>query len=142
MELSYPDGPATIPERKRPYFDMMCDGRLADFIPPATLAAGLCQELKGGVPGYEFRLGSSSHPHLKLRVQLMSVKEREVWVYSVDTHDRCVVEARHLSAEEQLQWVTLVKKNGDLKLEIEHALAAHGLMTQHGLLRLDDSIGP
>ena len=37
--------------------------------------------------GYEFRLGSSRFPHLKLRAQLMEHAGSPVWVFTVDTHD-------------------------------------------------------
>ena len=141
MELAYPDGSKSIPDNKRPYFEMTAARSIADYLPPAAFAVGICQDLsklKGGVRGYEFRLGSSIHPHLKLRVQLMSFHQRDVWVYSVDTHDRIVVKAtKHLSVEHQAQWRELVDKNGLLKKEIEDALALAGYLTPRSLLRLD-----
>lgn len=141
MELAYPAGPVTIPENRRPFFEMADDGAIADYLPPATFAVGICQDLsklKGGLRGYEFRLGSVDHPHLKLRVQLIAFHNRDVWVYSVDTHDRFVVQAtKHLSAEHQAQWRELVEKNGQLKKEIEDTLALAGHLTPRSLLRLD-----
>jgi hypothetical protein len=141
MDLAYPDGPDSIPDAKRLYFQMTPDGALADYLPPGAAAAGICQDLaklKGGVRGYEFRLGSTIHPHLKLRVQLMNFHERDIWVYSVDTHDRFVIQAtKHLSAEHAEQWRLMVEKNGALKHEIEEALAQAGFVTPKGLLRLD-----
>ena len=141
MELAYPDGPTTIPEKKRPYFEMPSAASIADYLPPAAFAAGICQGLsktKAGVPGYEFRLGSSLHAHLKLRVQRMPYQQREVWVYSVDTHDRVVAQAaRHLNSTDQAHWRELVEKNGLLKKEIEDALALAGHLTPRSLLRLD-----
>ena len=62
MERAYPDGRDTVPTNRRPYFDMTTDDALADYLPPAPLALGVCQNLcnlKGGVHGYEFRLGST-----------------------------------------------------------------------------------
>jgi hypothetical protein len=141
MELAYPDGPSTIPDNKRPYFEMTPADSIADYLSPAVLAVGICQDLsklKGGVRGYEFRLGSSIHAHLKLRVQLVTFHQREVWVYSVDTHDRFVAQAtRHLCAELQAEWRELVEKNTLLKKEIEDAFALAGHLTPRSLLRLD-----
>src|SRR5207244_4391227 len=69
--LPYPAGEATVPAKKRAYLDMKADQPLADYLPPAPAAAGLCQVLPapgGGVRGYAFRLGSAAFPHLKLQV--------------------------------------------------------------------------
>jgi hypothetical protein len=146
MEIAYPAGAATIPANRRPYFEMPGDGAIADYLPPAAFAVGICQDLskvKGGHRGYEFRLGSAHHPHLKLRVQLIAFHEREVWVYSVDTHDHIVVEAsKHLIPEHQAQWRELVEKNSRLKHEIEDALAFAGHLTPRSLLRLDLTTTP
>jgi hypothetical protein len=141
MGLSYPDGPDSIPGIKRPYYDMSTDSSIADYLPPGVISVGICQDLsklKGGIPGYEFRLGSSAHPHLKMRVQLMSFHQREVWVFSVDTHDQVVLQAvKHLSAEHAAAWRILVEKNSVLKHQIEQALARAGHFTPCSLLKLD-----
>ena len=52
MELAYPDGIDAIPVEKRPYFDIPTDGDIDNYLPPAKLAACVCQDLaqgKGGV---------------------------------------------------------------------------------------------
>jgi hypothetical protein len=102
MGLSYPDGPDSIPDTKRPFYNITADGSIADYLPPGVFSVGICQDLsklKGGIPGYEFRLGSSAHPHLKMRVQLMSFHQREVWVFSVDTHDHVLQSVSSLDTE-------------------------------------------
>jgi hypothetical protein len=140
MEQAYPDGLDTIPENRRPYAVIPLDGSIADYIPPAPLAAGICQDLsklKAGVPGYEFRLGSAGHLHLKLRIQQMNLHGRHVWVYSVDTHDRFLQATQHLSAEEAEAWRNLVETNRALKHKIEDALAQAGFLTPISLLRID-----
>jgi hypothetical protein len=141
MGLSYPDGRDSIPDIKRPYCDMTPESSIADFLPPGPFSVGICQDLsklKGGIPGYEFRLGSSVHPHLKMRVQVISLHKGEVWVFSVDTHDRFVLQAvKHLSAENAEAWRILVRKNSVLKHQIEEALALAGLITPRSLLKLD-----
>lgn len=141
MGLSYPDGPDSVPDIKRPYYDMTTDSSIADYVPPGAFSVGTCQDLsklKGGIRGYEFRLGSSAHPHLKLRVQLMIFHQREVWVFSVDTHDHVVLQAvKHLSAEDATAARTLVERNSALKRQIEKALALAGHFTPCSLLKLD-----
>jgi hypothetical protein len=141
MGLSYPDGPDSIPECRRPYYDMTTASSIADYLPPGAYAVGVCQDLsklKAGVPGYEFRLGSSFHPHMKLRIQLVPLHEREVWVFSVDTHDRCVIQAiKHLNAEEAEAWRILADKNSTLKKQIEEAFARAGHITPTSLLKID-----
>ena len=140
MELAYTQGPNAIPDPKRPYYDIPADGNIADFLPPAPQALGICQDLsklKSGVPGYEFRLGSTDHPHLKLRVQHMELHGRDVWVYSVDTHDRFLQATQHLTPAEAEAWKLLVESNRLLKHQIEEALGKAGFMTPIGLLRVD-----
>ncbi len=145
MELAYPDGLETLPENKRLYHDIPVDGSIADYLPPAALAVGIGQDLsklKGAVTGYEFRLGSAEHAHLKLRIQLMEFHGRSVWVYSVDTHDRFHQATQHLNAEEADAWRKLTESNCTMKHGIEEALAAAGFMTPIKLLRFDLTAPP
>lgn len=140
MELAYPDGIHTIPASKRPYANIPSEGSIEDYLPPAKLAVSLCQNLsllKGGTRGYEFRLGSARHPHLKLRIQLVDFHEQDVWVYSVDTHDRFFHATQNLSPEDGAAWRTLVEQNRSLKHAIEEALALAGQLTPKGLLQFD-----
>jgi len=140
MGLSYPDGPDSIPDIKRPYYNISTDSSIADYLPPGVFSVGICQDLsklKGGIPGYEFRLGSSAHPHLKMRVQHMSFHQREVWVFSVDTHDHVLQAVNSLGAEHAAAWRILVEKNSVLKHQIEQALAVAGHFTPCSLLKLD-----
>src|SRR5271165_895925 len=83
LELAYPEGPGSIPVKKRPYFDIACDQPIESFLPPSPCATGVCQLLRGdsGEPaGFDFRLGSSTFPHLKLRIQSLTVNNQITWV--------------------------------------------------------------
>jgi hypothetical protein len=138
MDLAYPAG--VVPANKRCYYDMDVERPLADFLPPAKQTLGICQELahRGGpVHGYEFRLGSTIHPHLKLRVQRLDHHEREVWVYSVDTHDGFLQAANYHNAADAEAWKSMVDRNRLLKHEIEEALGSADFMTPNNLLQLD-----
>jgi hypothetical protein len=140
MDLAYAQGPHTIPDSKKPYGEIPHDAEIGAYLPPAACAAGVCQDLsklKGGVTGFEFRLGSADHPHLKLRIQQMELHGRQIWVYSVDTHDRFLQATQHLSAEEAEAWKALVEANRALKHQIEAALANAGFMTPISVLKLD-----
>ena len=141
MALAYPGGA----QRSRPTSEAtvaIADERpLADFLPPAASALGVCQDLSkrsGGLSGYEFRLGSTAYPHLKLRIQHIELHGQYVWVYSVDTHDAFHAAAQFLSTEEAEASRKLVENNRRLKHEIETALGdAAGFITPMGLLRID-----
>jgi hypothetical protein len=140
MDLAYPGGLDTIPPKKLPYYHLPADAPLADFLPPAARAAGVCQSLAGkeGKHGYEFRLGSAYFPHLKLRVHEMDHRGTSLWVYSVDTHDafsrsNYAPPAEHPDAA---AWRSLQEKNALLKARIEEALEAAGFVTFKGLLRM------
>src|SRR5438552_9438547 len=88
MGLAYPEGPSSIPDKKRPYYEIPLDQPVTAFVPPATCAGGVCQESrseKGTLCGYAFRLGSSGFPHLKLRLQLVNLSNRPTWVFMVDS---------------------------------------------------------
>jgi hypothetical protein len=137
---AYPDGRDTISDDKRPYCNIPTDGEIADYLPPAPQAVRICQDLsklKAGVPGYEFRLGSAEHPHLKLRIQQMDLHGQHVWVYSVDTHDHFFQATHGMSADEAQAWKHLVESNRLLKYRIEEALAEAGYLTPVSLLRID-----
>jgi hypothetical protein len=140
MDLAYPDGPRTIPDFKVPYYEMTAERSLVEFLPPAPLSVGVTKTLSrnaGGMFGYEFRLGSADFPHLKLRVQSMDLHDREVWVYSVDTHDGFCQVTQNVSPEEAQKWKALVENNRGLKHAIERALANAGYLTPIALLRVD-----
>jgi hypothetical protein len=142
MELSYPAGIATIPLKKRAYFAMDAARPLADYVPPAPQAGGIAQELsnrKDGPQGFEFRLGSSHFPHLKLRVQLMEHHGSSVWVYTVDTHDAFSRTNPQPPPDhpEAAQWLALQDANRQLKDQIEDELDQAGFPTFKSLLRGD-----
>jgi hypothetical protein len=140
MTLAYPGGAATIPEKRRWYFEIDEECPLESLLPPSACAAGICQDLSkrsGGLVGYEFRLGSAAYPHLKLRIQLVEFHEQMVWVYSVDTHDGFHKATQFLNDEEAAAWRALVEHNRQLKHRIEEALANAGFVTPVRLLRID-----
>jgi hypothetical protein len=140
MDLAYPGGAATIPANKLPFFEILPGRPLADFVPPAKLASGICQEMprKNGVlHGYEFRLGSTAYSHIKLRVQRVDRQEHDVWVYSVDTHDGFLQATKYLTPKEADDWRLMVEQNRELKHQIEEALTAAGYCTPKHLLQLD-----
>ena len=119
---------------------MAADRPLEEYVPGAAIATGVCQELplRDGVRhGYEFRLGSTNYPHLKLRVQRVDFHEREVWVYSVNTHDGFLQATSYLNAAEADAWRLMVEQNRVLKHKIEGALASAGYITPKHLLQLD-----
>jgi hypothetical protein len=138
MDLAYPDGLRTIPVFKMPFYEMTSENSLIEFLPPAPKSVGVSKTMsRGGAFGYEFRLGSASYPHLKLRVQSMDLHAREVWVYSVDTHDGIAKLAGTLSEEDAARWKTLVDQNRTLKRSIESALGKAGYLTPVALLSFD-----
>jgi hypothetical protein len=142
MDQAYPAGPASIPPKKRAYYEMNGDRPLRDYLPPSPQAACIAQDLstrKDGPRGYEFRLGSAKFPHLKLRVQLMDHRDEKVWLFSVDTHDafsrHCVQPPQdHPDAQ---QWLALQDANRQLKERIEDEFEQAGLLTFKSLLRVD-----
>lgn len=139
MDMAYPDA-QIIPTIKRFYYEMAPESPLADFLPPSKGALGVCQDLSrraGGLVGYEFRLGSAVYSNLKLRIQLVDLHQREVWVYSVDTHDGFHQAPQYLSPDEAEAWRKLVEHNRLLKHQIEEALALAGFVTPTRLLRID-----
>jgi hypothetical protein len=140
LKIAYPDGAATIPANKLAYDKIAPDEPIEAYLPPAKNAIGVCQDLsntKASIPGYEFRLGSKSFPHLKLRIQRMEYQNDHIWVYSVDTHDHFHLAAQHVPADEAAHWRTLIEQNRMDKQQIEAALAQAGFITPKSLLRLD-----
>lgn len=139
IDVAYADA-ATIPANKRPYASMPEDAALESYLPPSACAAGVCQDLSkrgSGLSAYEFRLGSTAYPHLKLRVQQVDLHGQLVWVFSVDTHDSFHQATQFLNADEAEAWRNLVDSNRQLKHRIEEALADAGLLTPVRLLRID-----
>jgi hypothetical protein len=67
----------------------------------------------------------------------MDVRDREVWVYSVDTHDTFNRATQTLSAEDAAAWKAITDQNRTLKNCIEQALAQAGYLTPVALLRID-----
>lgn len=140
VALAYPGGAATIPTDKQNYLEISPDGTIDDFLPPSPAASPICVPLSkrpGGLVGYEFRLGSASYPHLKLRIQQIELHGQLVFVYSVDTHDGFDKATQFMNPEEIAKWRTLVDGNRRLKKEIEDALARAGFITPIRLLRID-----
>ncbi len=141
LSLAYADGPDSIPAKKRQYFDLPADQPLSSFLPPADGAAGICQEVRkdGELCGYEFRLGSTSFPHLKLRVQNVEHNGQPALVFMVDTHDAFSKSSPHPPPNhpDAARWLEIQRVNRELKEKIEAALEANGLVTLNALLRGD-----
>ena len=140
LGLAYPEGPSTIPAKKRAYFDLPADQPVSAFLPPAACAVGVCQELRGlsGSPcGYDFRLGSSGFAHLKLRLQPVEQNGHWTWVFMVDTHDAFSKETRFPPPDhpDAKQWLLMQNANRLLKEKIEAAFEQNGLATLNSLLR-------
>jgi hypothetical protein len=142
MELSYPEGPASIPPKRLPYFHLPQDQPLENFLPPAPLATGIAQAITSNsqaLPGYAFRLGSAGFAHLKLRAQQVEHAGRTTWVFMVDTHDAFSKDSKVPPADhpDAPQWLALQNANRLLKGKIEAAWEQHGLATFNSLLRQD-----
>jgi len=139
MARAYPGGAATIPAKKRIYFELPLDRPAADFLPPAPNAEGIVQVLspEGGGNGWAFRLGSAHFPHLKLKLQLVDHEGRTQCVFMVDTHDAFSKNNPQPPADhpDAPAWLALQHQNRQLKEEIERDLEAEGLMTFNSLLR-------
>jgi hypothetical protein len=138
LTLAYPGGKETIPEKKRPYLDLPLDQDVEAFLPPAALAHGIAQVLKGEngkVRGYAFRLGSAIFPHLKL--QVTAYNEHQTCVFGVDTHDAFHRTEGVLTLDhpEYEAWTLLQQKNRKLKEQIERAWEKEGLWTFNRLLQ-------
>ncbi len=127
LERAYPEGLHTIPPPNNRYYALRADQPLeALLVPP------LCQPLSardGGVRGWILRLGSASHPHLKLQIV---AHDETTCVFSVDTHDPVSLDPGHPDAA---RWQRFRQVNRELKEQIERAWEAAGLLTFNALLR-------
>jgi hypothetical protein len=140
MALAYPEGSASVPAKKRLYFDLPADQPVAAFLPPAVCAQGVCRELRrdsGTLCGYDLRLGSAGFAHLKLRLQLVEQSSDTIWVFMVDTHDAFSNASRFPPPDHPdcKQWLQLQDANRALKEKIEAAFEQNGLATLNSLLR-------
>jgi hypothetical protein len=135
MEAAYPDGPESIPEHKRPYLAIPDDGAIKDYLYPAPLARGICQQISDD--GHTFRLGSKHYANLKLRVHCVLENGACRCVFAVDTHDAFSRENVQppLDHPDAAGWLTLQAKNNALKHQIEAAWDAAGILTHNRLLR-------
>jgi len=138
LNLAYPAGEQSIPEKKRAYLNISPDVALTSFLPPAPAAHGLCQTIKaddGSARGYAFRLGSAHFPHLKL--QVTDYNHGAACVFQVDTHVRGKAScAPTEGSPDHVAWTTLQKTNRQLKEQIERAWENEGLWTFNRLLRI------
>ena len=142
MDLAYPEGPATIPIKKRAYYNMDSAQPLTDYLPPAPAAGGIAQDLstrRGGASGYEFRLGCAGFIHLKLQAQRMEHQGGSVWVFSVDTHDAFSSTSIQppLDHPDAACWLAMQESNRQLKDQIEDELEQAGFLTFKSMLRGD-----
>jgi hypothetical protein len=139
MAFAYPDGASTIPASKRLYNDLPADQPVSAFLPPAACTRGLCQELRDadGIRGYDLRLGSAGFAHLKLRLQSIKHKDKQTWVFMVDTHDAFSKDCRIPPPDHPdcPQWLAMQSANRALKEKIEAAFEQGGLVTLNSLLR-------
>jgi hypothetical protein len=127
LALAYPDGPQTVPPAKQPYLHINPDDPLGPLLaPPVCLAL---PAPGGGVRGYSFRLSCTHYPHLKL--QVVAAEDGSL-VFTVDTHDDVQLAANHPDLP---RWRQLQAANRELKVRIERAWEADGLLTFNGLLR-------
>ncbi|MFO0964682.1 MAG: hypothetical protein U0793_03720 [Gemmataceae bacterium] len=135
MTQAYPQGEATIPPRKLPYFAIGSAADLREFLPPADRATGIAREVTGPtgeLSGYEFRLGSAHFPHLKLRVQWVDNQNGSGWIFMVDTHDHF---PRLDAGADEAAWRQVQQINRQLKEAIEKAFEEAGITTLNKLLR-------
>lgn len=140
MRHAYPDGPETIPPKKRVYADLPETEPVENYLPPAPAAEEVGQVIFGanhGIRGYALRLGSARFPHLKLKLQLVDFNNSTAWVFMVDTHDAFSKSNFYPPPDhpDAAAWSALQTANRELKSCIETALEQEGLVTFHGLLR-------
>ena len=67
----------------------------------------------------------------------MDFHQREVWVFSVDTHDRLLLAMPHLDPTQCQKAREIVEQNCRLKQQIEDALSLAGFLTPKGVLKFD-----
>jgi hypothetical protein len=129
MAIAYPEGEATVPDPRRPFFAMASNQPLAALLEMPNI----CEKLfspDGRLRGYAFRLGSTRFSHLKL--QVTALDGGGTLVFSVDTHDalRCP-----MTDDERQVWAQIQAANRRLKEDIELAWEKNGLLTFNGILR-------
>jgi hypothetical protein len=140
LALAYPDGPGTVPAKKR-LFQALPPGRpMPDFLTDSADARAVCQNItdpQGQLVGYAFRLGSAGFPHLKLQVKKVNHEGPNVWVFAVDTHDHFAPGAAGLPPDhpDVQAWARLQSANQRLKEKIERAWEQARLLTFNELLR-------
>jgi hypothetical protein len=135
LELAYPGGEATIPAKKRPFWEVPPGAPLDHYLPP-QVGPELCQQVgsaPAGKAGLAYRLGCAHFPHLKLQL----VHSEKGWVFGVDTHDHFFPGGAPGSEPEAQAWRQLLAANRLLKERIERAWERSGLTTFHALLRAD-----
>jgi hypothetical protein len=123
LELAYPEGIETISTPISAYLFLR-----PELPPQAFLTPPVCQRLSGR-SGYVLRLGSESHPHLKLTI--VGHDDTEC-VFTVDTHDAIDLASR---SEDAGRWARFRTANRQLKNRIERAWEDAGLLTFNALLR-------
>ena len=136
LDAAYADE-ASIPEHKRPYGRIPADGMIADYLPPALQALGICQKL--GDDWYTFRLGSARYANLKMKVQCVAEGGVCHCVFAVDTHDAFSKEMSQPPPghPDAAAWKDLQVANRALKEKIEAGWDAAGILTHNGLLRTE-----
>jgi hypothetical protein len=133
LALAYPAGEASIPHKKRLFWNIPPGAPLEQYLPP-LIGPEFCQRLDakpGCKPGFAYRLGCSHFPHLKLQVILCE----GTWVFCVDTHDGIFPSGLPESNPEAQAWRELVTSSRQLKERIERAWENEGFVTFHTLLR-------
>lgn len=127
LHLAYPQGSQAVPSPQNAYLSLRPDQALEEVLVPPV-----CQPLRspdGNLRGYTLRLGSGSHPHLKMQI----VAHADAGcIFGVDTHDTIALEAHHPDAD---RWRELQIRNHQLKEQIERAWEEAGLLTFNALLR-------
>jgi hypothetical protein len=140
LSLAYPEGPDTIPEPRRIYWDMAPEQPLSNFMLPTPQCVGICKNIlspSGEVLSMEFRLGSVHFKHLKMRIQEIANNGQPTLVFMVDTHDAFSSQNRTPPADhpDAPAWRVLQDANRQLKERIEAAWESQGLATSNSLLR-------
>ena len=139
LELAYPGGSESIPERIRHYLQLDPTWALDQVVPPAPIAVTVCQLIKEP-PGYLFRLGCAHFPHMKLKTHRMFLRNETTWIFAVDTHDAYFLPPKDFGETEEWQNILLANKN--LKERIEQAWEEQGILTLKSVLRLELESSP
>jgi hypothetical protein len=141
LSLAYPGNNGTVPVKKRCFLNLPAGQCMFAHLAndPAVNECCQAQGMDGDKQALLVRLGCAHYPYLKLKVQRISHKQGDVWVFSVDTHDSFsktsfMPPPGHPEAP---AWMALQMQNAALKERIEAAWEQAGLMTFNGLLRRD-----